>query len=77
MKEFLFFSKNYEQILIIFIFYWIHIYKIGSGELMDKVTESTSENEKGRGAEEWITIDVGQTSSQHLQKRTLGAKAGE
>lgn len=43
---------------------------------MDKVTEST-ENEKGRGAEEWITMDIGQTSSQHLQKRTLGAKNGE
>ena len=45
--------------------------------IMDKVTESTSENEKGRGAEEWIIMDFGQTSSLHLQKRTLGAKNGE
>jgi hypothetical protein len=31
--------------------------------IMDKVTESTTENEKGRGAEEWITMDIGQNSS--------------
>ena len=51
MKEFLFFKKSYEQILIIFIFYWTHMFiKLEVVSFMDKVTESTSENEKGKVA---------------------------
>jgi len=48
MEEFLLFHKSYEQILIIFIFYWTHkCIKLEVVNFIDKITESTPEDELG------------------------------